>query len=144
MSDLMTELFGEPIYVYTRAEAITDGALIDVSEVAAEAGFTIPVAVSAAAWADCVAWDEAVEDRKPEFTAQDEAGRLWDVVGMCRFGLRRKAARGELTAGRYEFELLRVPPYGRGVRPRQVTLVADLGGGDAGEPVLTIMVVGED
>jgi hypothetical protein len=36
---------------YTRAEAIADGVLIDVSERAREAGFTVPVAVTAAVWA---------------------------------------------------------------------------------------------
>ena len=35
---------------YTRAQAIEDGVLIDVSKMAKEAGFTIPVAVTAAVW----------------------------------------------------------------------------------------------
>lgn len=43
---------------YTRAEAIEDGELIDVTETAREAGFTVPVARTRAAWVDCVAWGE--------------------------------------------------------------------------------------
>ena len=57
--DKLDSLFGQPIYVYARENAIDDGTLVDVSEVAREAGFRIPVAMTAAAWADCVAWSEA-------------------------------------------------------------------------------------
>jgi len=44
------------IHSYTRAEALADGTLIDVSETAREAGFRVPVALTRAAWFDCVAW----------------------------------------------------------------------------------------
>jgi hypothetical protein len=37
-----------------------------------------------------------------------------------------------------------VPREGRGVQPRKVTLVVHLGGGDAGEPVATVMREDED
>ncbi|MDE2205458.1 MAG: hypothetical protein KGK12_02325, partial [Armatimonadetes bacterium] len=40
------------IYSYTRREALEDGVLIDVSKMAAEAGFRYPVALTAALWAD--------------------------------------------------------------------------------------------
>ena len=36
------------IYTYTRAQAIEDGYIVDVSEVASEAGFRWPVAVTRA------------------------------------------------------------------------------------------------
>ncbi len=39
----MTEIFGGPIHTYGRAEAIEDGILVDVTETAREAGFSIPV-----------------------------------------------------------------------------------------------------
>jgi hypothetical protein len=39
-------LFGEVIFSYTRARAIADRALIDVTPTAAEAGFRFPVAVT--------------------------------------------------------------------------------------------------
>ena len=35
------------IHVYTRAQAIADGVLIDATELAREAGFRFPVALSA-------------------------------------------------------------------------------------------------
>lgn len=38
------------IYVYTRAQAIEDGVLIDISDWAEEYGFTYPVAVTSYVW----------------------------------------------------------------------------------------------
>ena len=74
------------IHRYTRADAIRDGVLIDVSAVAQQAGIRYPVALTAAVWAECVAVPPGVE-------CQDEAGRLWDVLPMLRF-----AAGGESDA----------------------------------------------
>src|SRR4051794_35457994 len=69
------------IHRYTRAQAIADGALINVSATAREAGFTYPVALTAGAWARCVAVP-------PGVACQDEVGRLWDVLTMLRFAVR--------------------------------------------------------
>ena len=44
---------------------------------------------------------------------------------------------------RFEFQVHRVPPTGRGVVARPVRLVAVLDGGDNGRPVVTIMLQGE-
>ncbi len=63
-ADTMREIFGEPIHTYTRAQAIEDGQLIDVSTTAREAGIVWPVALTSAAWADCVAWTDETEKRK--------------------------------------------------------------------------------
>jgi hypothetical protein len=140
----LEDLFGPVIHSYTRADAIRDGQLIDVSEVAREAGFRIPVAMTLGAHLDCVAWTEEDERRKPQFTGQDEAGRLWDVATMARMQLNALSKAGPLKEGRHRFQLYRVPREGRGVQPRKVTLVVHLGGGDAGEPVATVMREDED
>ena len=42
--------FGPVLSVYTRAQAIEDGILVDVSDTAREAGFNIPVAVTRTVW----------------------------------------------------------------------------------------------
>ena len=42
--------FDPVLSVYTRAQAIEDGFLVDVSDTAREAGFKIPVAVSRTVW----------------------------------------------------------------------------------------------
>ena len=125
-----TEFLGEPVYAYTRADAIDDGELVDVSEAAREAGFRYPVALTRAAWDDCVAWSDA--DSEGKRWPQDEAGRLWDVLTMARYACRRSA-----DASRVGFEVIRVPRPGCG-RRRKVALVAQVGPGDAGEPTITI------
>ena len=76
-------VFGPLIHAYTRADALADGSLVDVTTVAREAGFTVPVAVTRAVWLDCVAWAD------DGGACQDEAGRLWDVLWMARFAARR-------------------------------------------------------
>lgn len=134
-----SDLFGPVISSYTRADAIADGALIDVTDVAAEAGFTLPVAVTLGVWEDCVAWDAETEDRKAGFTGQDESARLWDVLTMARFGTRRAGSRD-----RVQFPLHRVPLAGNAVNPRWVTLEVMVGPGDNAEAVITIIKPGED
>lgn len=127
----------EIIHTHTRAQLIEDCDLIDVTETAKEAGFTVPVALSRAVWADCVEWTEETDKRKA--TIQDESGRLWDVVYMARL-----AARVRGDSQRRIYELYRVPVQGRGIKPRRVALAMHIGPGDAGEPVITIMMPDED
>ena len=119
------------IHVYSRAQAIADGGLIDVSAMAREAGWRVPVAVTAAVWGDCVAWD------KYQPVYQDEQGRLWDVLTMALF-----AARGRRDSNRVLFTVLRIPRGGQ--RPEPVRLAVEIGPGDVGEPVITIMQPEED
>jgi type I site-specific restriction endonuclease len=69
--------FGEVISTYTRAQAVEDGVLIDAGGMAQEAGFKWPVAITADAWADSVAWSE---DDSEKQVYQDQSGRLWDVL----------------------------------------------------------------
>lgn len=126
------------ISTYTRAQALADGVLVDVSETAREAGFRWPVAMTAAAYEDAVAWS-ATDSRRQ--TWQDESGRLWDVLTMAKLAARAAAIHDEDVR---LFGVLRVPRGGRGVRPRLARLVLRLGPGDLGEPVLTITLPGED
>jgi hypothetical protein len=128
---------GDVIYSYSRAQAIADGVLVDVTDTAREAGFKIPVAITRAAWADCVEWTAEIEARKE--TTQDESGRLWDVVWMAFVACR---APGE--GQRRVFELYRVPREGRGNRPRRVSLAVCIGPGDDHSPAITIMQPNED
>lgn len=127
--------FGPVIYGYSRAQAISDGMLVDVSTMAKEAGFTVPVALTSAAWSDCVEWGDRDSCRQ---THQDESGRLWDVLWMAYLAARR--AQGGTVA----FTLYRVPRGGKGRMPRKVTLHMHIGLGDVAEPVITVMMVGED
>jgi Family of unknown function (DUF6573) len=103
---------GEPIDSYSRAQAIADGLLIPVAAgIAREARFTVPVALTAAAWADCVAWTDTDNQRKT--TVQDQAGRLWDVLWMTRHAIRCAPGATE----RVRVQLYRVPREGHDVHP---------------------------
>ncbi|WP_424858453.1 DUF6573 family protein [Streptomyces sp. SAI-170] len=129
---------GEIIHAYTRAQALADGVLVAVeADVAREAGFRVPVALTSAVWEGCVAWHEGDSERQ---VPQDEKGRLWDVLTMCRVAIRRSGGDGDrVTVG-----LRRVPRDGRTQQARPVQLVCVIGPGDQGEPVITIMEPHED
>jgi len=87
MSELL-EFFGEPIHVYTRAQALRDGVLVDVTEWASaetgfHGGFRVGVAVTAAVWADLCdlpAWVEGYQDLR---------GRAHDLLWMAALAARR-------------------------------------------------------
>ena len=129
------EIFGEPICSYSRAQALEDGYLVDVSETAREAGFRFPVALTSAAWDDCVEWSD--EDSARKHWPQDQSGRLWDVLTMTRFYM-RGAVRRDPATDHFALQVLRVPREGRGVKARTVRLMAHVGPGDDAEPVITI------
>jgi hypothetical protein len=122
----------DPIHRYTRADAIRDGVLIDVSATAREAGFRWPVALTAAVWARCVAVP-------PGVVCQDEAGRLWDVLTMLRFAV----CGGKDGAREVRFGV-HVRNDNRDSTPPLVRLKALCGPGDEGEPVVTVMLPNED
>ena len=143
-TDAMRDFFGEPISTYSRAQAIADGVLIDVSSVAREAGIVWPVALTSAAWGDCVEWTDATEARKG-FTGQSESGRLWDVVWMLSLAIRGALRRGlDASQQPLYYSLHRTPTAGRGVMPRKVTLKFIVGPGDDGRPCITVMLPSED
>lgn len=114
---------------YSRAEALADGVLIDASGLAAEAGFSYPVALTAAVHARCVSVPDTVG-------WQDETGRLWDILMCLRFALVGASAR---THVRFVVEVQNEPNF---IEP--IELVSVCGPGDGGEPVITIMFPGED
>jgi hypothetical protein len=120
----------ELIHGYTRADALRDGVLIDVSAVAREAGFRYPVALTRAAWERCVAVP-------PGVLCQDEAGRLWDVLWLLACATRR-AGGPEVRYG------VHVRNDNRERTPPLVRLKAICGPGDQGEPVVTVLFTDED
>ena len=125
--------FGPVIYQYTRSQAIADGFQIEVTKTAEEAGIRFPVFITRAVFDSFVAVPAGV-------TGQDEAGRLWDVVWMLRFAV-RKAQTGQTRL-----------PYALYVRnsdshpARLVKLVATCGPLDIDDPApaITVMLPDED
>lgn len=123
--------WGEPIHAYTRADALADGVLVDVTETAREAGFRVPVALTQSVWAD-------VNDLSGQHVSagQSVQGRLWDLLFMAAHAARRRENRD-----RSEFVYALVMPVGKGKNYRAKCHV---GPGDEGEPVVTIMRPDED
>ena len=73
---------GPVIYSYTRARALTDSALVDVTETGKEVGFKLPVAIT-----------EALQNRltptKNEAVfGQDYDSRLWNVLWVAAFTIK--------------------------------------------------------
>lgn len=130
------DLFGSPIYVYTRSQALEDGVLVDVSDMAKRAGFKIPVAITRAIWDQYIEWTDKDSDKQ---TIQDQPGRLWDVLWMLYIVCKRSNGESSLL-----YRLHIVPRDGFSKKPKLVTLKSIIGGGDEGEPVITIMLPNED
>lgn len=128
--------FGKPIHVYSRAQALDDGVLVDITRMAKEAGFKIPVAVTLAVWDEYIDWTN--EDSKKQ-THQDLTGRLWDILWMLYLACRHNSDEAYLN-----YRLYVIPRDGQSKKPRQIELKAVIGGGDNGEPVITIMLPNED
>jgi hypothetical protein len=128
--------YGKPIYVYSRAQALEDGVLVDVTQMAKEAGFKIPVAVTRAVWDSYIVWSN--EDSYKQ-TFQDHEGRLWDILWMLHLASKRNSEEAFLN-----YRLFVIPRDGRSKKPRQIELKAVIGGGDNGQAVITVMLPDED
>ena len=129
--------FDPVIFSYTRAQAIEDGILVDVSETARDAGFKIPVAVTRGVWERLVALPEGYRG------FQDERGRLWDVLWMARHYALRAS-----DSDRVRMCVL-VRDIRRDLRdsnrpPRRHFPIVAIGGGDDGSPVVTVMFPEDD
>lgn len=124
--------FGEVIYTYTRAQAVADGYQVEVTKTAKEAGIRFPVFLTRTVYDSFVTVPEGV-------TGQDEAGRLWDIVWMLRFAIRKSASQ----SNRMPFALY-VRNDNR--KPRLVKLVATCGPLDMDDPqpAITVMMPDED
>ena len=118
----LTDLFGPVIYSYTRAQALADGQLVDVTETAREAGFSWPVALSRALW-------DVIETIPKKTPWQDWEGRLWDVLWMASLSARR------CERSRFVYELILSR---EGTKKQRAHLIFDCGPGDDAEPVITI------
>lgn len=119
------------IHPYTRAQAVADGVLVDVTATAKEAGYRYPVALTRAVWGRYVEVPAEVE-------GQDEAGRLWDILHMLRHAIRNSDGEAELRFA------LHVRNDNREQVPPLVSLKAICGPDDDASPCLTVMLPDED
>lgn len=123
------------IFSYTRAQAIDDGVLVDLTEWARETGFKIPVACTAAVWNGCV-----VPPKGTRELGQSERGRAHDVLWLLYLAIRGRKSNAQ-TEDRLRFEVIFVQAPNN---PETTQLTAICGPGDRGEPVLTILLPDED
>jgi hypothetical protein len=142
--------WGEPIFGYSRAQAIADGVLVDLTSatdekgvpLCAQAGFKVPVAITRAARAQTIeaggTWKTDGDSEVLELKGgQTLAGRLRDVLWMLRSASLRAG-----STDRVHFRVA-VDVEGDG-RHDVVRLWALCGPGDDARPVITIMLEGED
>jgi hypothetical protein len=115
------------IYSYSRADAIEDGLLIDVTDLSKQAGIKYPVAISEGIWLrliECQGND--AEDR--------QENRLLNLMSELA-----KAIRSAGDCDRVEFKALHLG-HGQATIP----VYALCHPGDLEEPVITVMLEGED
>jgi hypothetical protein len=112
------------IHAYSRAQALEDGQLVDVTDNARQVGIKVPVAVTAAVFGLCI---EVPPSRR---RLEDVGGRTHDIVWLLRCAIRRSGG-----GRRVDFVVSCSTRAGR----RNVRLKALCGPGDAGEPVITVM-----
>ena len=117
------------IFKYSRSDALRDGILLDVTETAKEAGIKYPVAITQAVHNNYVLVPDGV-------TAQDERGRLWDILVLLRFAVTR-GPEGDVL-------LFTVFVRNDDTAPKPVKLKALCHPRDEGEPVVTVMMPDED
>jgi hypothetical protein len=118
------------IYSYTRAQAIADGVLIDVTTTAREAGVRFPAAVTSALWTRYIVPDEA-----SELHCQSTEGRLWDTLWLFRWAAKNFSG---------DTLLFEVSYVMKGRQMTRVKLKAVCCPGDTPEPVITFMLPEED
>ncbi|HQL80535.1 MAG TPA: hypothetical protein PLU91_20225 [Verrucomicrobiota bacterium] len=150
MPNQADNLWGDLIFSYSRAQAIADGVLIDLTTatddkgrlLCPQAGFKVPVAITRTAWAQAIeaggSWRPDGDGEVLELKGgQSLTGRLWDLL----WNLRAASGKAE-NSDRVHFKVL-VDVHGDG-RREAVNLWALCGPGDDAQPVITIMLEGED
>ena len=127
-----TEIFtkADLIFSYSRAQAIADGMLVDVSQMASEAGIRFPVALTNSLWAEFI---QVPDD--DALSCQSIEGRLWDLLMVFRTVARQCGS--DLMYFKVSFLM-------KGRKMVTPQLKAVCGPGDRGEPVITIMKENED
>lgn len=121
------------IDVYSRKQAIQDGLLVDVSEMAMEVGIRIPVAVTKRLWDDFIV-------PAPKSIGQSVEGRLWDVLWLLLQEIRRGAMK--MVSLPSTFGYLCYFAMGDTLKP--IALKAVLDEGDDMQATITIMLAEED
>ena len=120
----------EVIYSYTRSQALEDGVLVDATQIASEAGFRYPTAITADLHA------RITPNEREKALGQSYEGRLWDVVFLAAFASRRSGTQDRCSFEVSLFEADETSPHR--THHRTLSLWMVVSPGDQGEPVITI------
>ena len=125
----MSVIFEEAdvVFRYTRKQALSDGVLVDISGPAKESGIKFPVAVTQGVFA-------VLNDTGSP--GQDVKGRTWDLLLV--FKMNAKFSEGD------EIHFSPLFVINGADKAQSIPMWAKCGPGDEGEPVITIMLEGED
>lgn len=125
------------IYRYSRKDAIEDGVLVDVSEHAKEIGYKIPVAITNNAWADGIAW-------RGDVSFEQSRLRRLLLEGLLAVKNNSDETAGDTLI--FSVNVLRLEDFllDKNAKPVSVEFKLHIGGGDNGEPVLTVLLPDED
>ncbi len=118
------------IYVYTRSQALVDSVLVDVSQMASEAGFRYPTAITADLYA------RLTPNEREKALGQSYKGRLWDIVFLASFAALQSGTQDQCSFKVSLFDADEAPPHCSHHRTLSLWMV--VGPGDLGEPVITI------
>lgn len=121
----------EVIHRYTRAQAIADGVLVDVSAQARGCGLRLPVAMTATLFADCACWAKGSNWGNGEPTAEQFV--RWLLCFACET-IRASKPTDTDRLGLSLAHFAGCPS----------TALIHIGPGDEGEPVVTLMYPGEE
>ena len=119
------------IYTYTRAQAIEDGVLIDITAEAKAHGFKVHTVVTDNLYRQYVEVPTGLDTE-----GQSRDGRLHDLLTLALF-----AARSSKGTDRVYFKVSFLMEPGR---LEEANTIAHIGPGDHGEPVLTLMLPEDD
>ncbi|BDU18598.1 DUF6573 family protein [Dyella sp. GSA-30] len=130
------------IYAYTRSDALMDGVLIALPN-AESWGFKVPVAITASAYAECIAWN-APDPKLESILRVREDMVLLAAINEAKAHRKRQLKGSVERPDRVDFEVETVVLPDGIADVCKVNLYMVIGPGDAGEPVGTIMLIGED
>ena len=130
-----THEFGNDDRLSSRAQAIRDGRLIDITRQAGRVGFRVPVAVTRAAWLDCVEWADTAA------SGETEDRRLHDLLRELN---ERAVLASELDPeGVSLMRFYRVPAGAKHTVAEVTTLALHSGMDEHDMPIITISLAGE-
>lgn len=140
----MDNFFGEVIYSYSRAQAIEDGILVDMTEYTPEGnskpllrqlGFKVPIAVTR------TVYDRLITIPDNYLGVQSVTSRFLNILRLLYAEIKRSSGGSELT---FTVQSRMINNNGSDGSIEVVRLKAVIGPGDTPEPVMTIMFPEED